>query len=121
MTKKNWFQRRWFAFRQGHGNYLSFIPSGINSVLLVYNLVGLKYFGLEDAALNLVLFGLLVVGVYFVFGAVVGEVHIKKQLSIDNDIASRANPISMEILERVKNLEEQLKKISDETKEMQKQ
>ena len=39
---------------------------------------------------------------------IVGHLHNKKQLSVDNEVTTRANPVTIEILERLARIEKKV-------------
>lgn len=44
----------------------------------------------------------------------VGRFHNKKQLSTDNEVMGRANPFTMEIIERLNRIEKKMNDVSNE-------
>jgi hypothetical protein len=104
----NWIKRRWFEFRSGHNTYLAFLLGFINFLLITYNfLIGKVYF-LSNIFSNLWVFAILLVMCYIPIAILIGHYHNKKQLSIDNEVTARANPVTLEILDRLERIENKL-------------
>lgn len=103
-----WVKRRWFDFRQGHNVYLSFIPSLSNFLMLSFNFFFVAYLGLTNDPFTLALFALGAGVVYVPLAVVVGNFHNKKQLGTDSEIAARANPLFMQILDNTEKLQKQI-------------
>jgi hypothetical protein len=104
----SWLKRRWFEFRAGHNTYLAFILSFTNFLLITYNFLIGKIPFLSDVFSNLWVFAILLVVIYIPMAVVVGRVHNKKQLSVDNEVTARANPLTMEIIERLERIEKRM-------------
>ena len=106
-----WVQRRWLEFRTGHGVYLSFILSFTNFILIFYNLLIAKVPFLQGIIGNMYLFALVGSAVYVPLAVVVGHFHNRKQLFIDNEIGSRANPVTLEVFERLDRLQRSVEEL----------
>ena len=104
----SWIKRRWFEFRNGHGTYLSFFLSFTNFLLITYNLLIDRVSFLCGLFSNVAVFAVVGILIYVPLAIVVGRLHNKKQLSTDMEVVSRANPVSMDIVERLKRIEKRL-------------
>jgi len=104
----SWLKRRWFEFRAGHNTYLAFILSFTNFLLITYNFLIGKIPFLSDVFSNLWFFAVLLIFCYVPLAVIVGHLHNKKQLSVDNEVTTRANPVTIEILERLARIEKKV-------------
>lgn len=88
MNKKiKWIQRRWLDFRQGHGTYMSFIPSMGSFILMCYNFIP----SVQDIFPSVVTFGIVFLSIYCPTAVLVGSLHNKYQQGVD--IGMRFKPV----------------------------
>ena len=123
---KNWFRRRWFDFRQGHGIYLIFLLTFANFVLIFHRLLIERVEFLNKIFSELWVFLLVFVLIYIPTAIILGAWHRKTQLSIEADVVIRQNPLLAKILrtlleaqtgdiskEEIREMRNLLKKIED--------
>ncbi len=102
-----WVKHIWFEFRQGHGIYLSFIPSFVNFILLTYNFLIVPNSSLSFLS-NIVLYSVLLVALYVPCGVVVGRLHNKRQLPIEMTVQADSNPYWKLLFTRLDCLEKKI-------------
>lgn len=123
---KNWFRRRWFDFRQGHGIYLIFLLTFANFVLIFHRLLIERVEFLNKIFSELWVFLLVFILIYIPTAIILGAWHRKTQLSIEADVVIRQNPLLAKILrtlleaqtgdiskEEIREMRNLLKKIED--------
>ena len=93
MINKNWIQRRWFDFRQGHSYYLIFVLSFGNFILIFHRLFIERIPELNGIFGNLGIFVIIFILLYVPVAIIIGAWHKKSQMRIDVDVALRHNPL----------------------------
>ncbi len=109
---QNWFRRRWFDFRQGHGVYLIFMLTFANFILIFHRLLIERVEFLNEIFSELWIFILVFIIVYIPAAIIIGAWHRKTQLSVEADVIIRQNPLLAKILRTL--LESQTGSISKE-------
>src|SRR3990167_9799508 len=99
---------RWMQyFRESYSMYFGMIFALSNFIILIYNFVILKY-GIWD--IGMIQFGLIITIPFFIINIIVGYLHYKntpfEQIAI---VGWDNNPRRVELMNRVKNIEEMLK------------
>jgi hypothetical protein len=95
-------------FRWGHNVYLVFALSFLNFLLITYRLLIERILVLEDIFPNLTIYAAFIILIYIPSATLIGHYHRKKQLKVDVSLQAEQNPYLIEILERLKNIEEKL-------------
>jgi ABC-type bacteriocin/lantibiotic exporter with double-glycine peptidase domain len=101
-------KRRWQEFRWGHSVYLVFALSFLNFLLITYRLLIEHVPFLESLFPNLTTYAAIALTVYVPIAVLVGHFHRKRQLRTDIVLQAEQNPYLLEILERLKRIEEKL-------------
>ena len=91
----------------GHGTYLSFGLSFVNFILITYNFLFNRIPYLD----NMVFFAVLMLIIYTPLAIAIGHYHNTKQMFTDNELSSKVNPYTLDIIERLKRIEEQQVKV----------
>lgn len=102
-----WFQKRWFEFRLGHGTYLGFFLSFVNFMLITYNLFLEKFLDVNIFG-GLLGFGLILTIIYIPVCIIFGYFHVVKQMKYDSGMQFGVTPQVSEIIERLKRIEEKI-------------
>ena len=98
---QNWFRRRWFDFRQGHGVYLIFLLTFANFILIFHRLLIERIEFLDEIFSELWVFILIFVAIYIPSAIIIGAWHRKTQLSVEADVIIRQNPLLAKILRTI--------------------
>jgi uncharacterized protein YneF (UPF0154 family) len=126
MINKNWIQKRWFDFRQGHSYYLIFTLSFGNFVLIFHRLFIERIPELNEIFGNLGIFVIVFILIYIPVAIIIGVWHRRSQMKIDVDVALRQNPLFAKMIrvlldvqtgkasqEEIENFRKMLKQIED--------
>jgi len=108
--KTNWFKRRWFDFRMGHGTYLSFLLSFTNFLLISYNFLITQVPFLNELFPSIVEFTVVGAVVYIPLATYIGHWHNTKQLGVDVMVQADKNPYYQILIEKLDRIEQELKK-----------
>jgi hypothetical protein len=108
--KTNWFKRRWFDFRMGHGTYLSFLLSFTNFLLISYNFLVSQVPFLQQLFPSILEFAVLGAVVYIPLAIYIGHWHNTKQLGTDITVQANKNPYYQILIEKLDRIEQELKK-----------
>lgn len=98
---QNWFRRRWFDFRQGHGVYLIFMLTFANFILIFHRLLIERVDILNELFSELWVFILVFVAIYIPAAIIIGAWHRKTQLSVEADVIIRRNPLLAKIFRTI--------------------
>lgn len=98
----------WYYFRIGYSNYIGMTLSGINFVIISYSFIVEENALLKGVFPNVLYFLVPSILALLIISSISGKVHILKQASTDQSILTSKNPVIMEILERVKKIEEKV-------------
>ena len=109
----DWFKRRWFDFRMGHGTYLTFLLGFTNFLLIVYNFLILQIPFLNSLFPTIFYFSTIGLLVYVPLATYIGYLHNRKQLATDVTIQADKNPYYKQLLENDKAIFDKLKKIEE--------
>jgi len=90
--KNNWYRRRWFDFRLGHGVYLIFALTFSNFILIFHRLLIERIEFLDEIFSELWFFVLVFVAAYIPISIGIGAWHRKTQLKVENEQALLNNP-----------------------------
>ena len=90
---QNWFRRRWYDFRQGHGMYLVFAMSFVNFVLIFYRLLIEQVDFLGELFSNLWIFLIIFLAVYIPAAILIGNWHRKTQMKIEHEQSMKQSPL----------------------------
>ena len=90
---QNWFRRRWYDFRQGHGMYLVFAMSFVNFVLIFYRLLIEQIDFLGDLFSNLWIFLVIFLALYIPTAVLIGNWHRKTQMRIEHEQSMKQSPL----------------------------
>jgi hypothetical protein len=93
MSSQNWFRRRWFDFRSGHGLYLAFILAFSNFIVITYALLIDRIPEIKETFPNMWIWAVFFVLVYIPTAMVIGYWHRKTQLRVENTISMLENPL----------------------------
>ena len=117
---QNWFRRRWFDFRQGHGVYLIFLLTFANFILIFHRLLIERIEFPDKIFSELWVFILIFIVFYIPAAIIIGAWHRKTQLSIEADVMMRQNPTLAKILRTILDVQtgEISKKEIDEMREL---
>jgi len=102
MTFSEWLKHRWLAFRIGYTTYLVLPLSIINFILISFA------FLLKDFSLNIITYAVLGVVCIIPSACILGELHIKKQMSTDQRIPTERNPIIQQMIQKLDSIEYKL-------------
>lgn len=100
-----WLQRRWYEFRLGN-IYTSFPQNIIIFIVTTYALFIEKFNILWFS--NIFEFTLFLLMVYFPLRTTLGYLHRTRQMKHEAGMATMENPVIIEILNRVKDIEKRL-------------
>jgi len=98
---QNWFRRRWFDFRQGHGVYLIFMLTFANFILIFHRLLIERVEVLDKLFSELWVFILVFVAIYIPAAIIIGAWHRKTQLRVEADVIILQNPLLAKILRTI--------------------
>lgn len=111
MKKFNWLMRRWQEFRWGHSTYLTFFISFLNFILITYRFLIDYVPFLKSLFPRLSIYTACTLLVYIPLAVAIGHIHRKRQLKITLAMTTEQDPYIMEILNRVRKIEELLEKV----------
>src|SRR5574341_1622851 len=92
VSKKDWMQRRWLDFRNGHGVYLIFAIAFIQFVVLTYTLAVERVSYLKDLFPSMWTWGAVFVVIYVPAAIIIGHLHRKFQIPTETRQLLDANP-----------------------------
>ena len=93
MVSQDWFRRRWFDFRSGHGFYLAFILAFSNFIIITYALLIERVPAIKEAFPSMWIWAVFFILIYPPVAVAIGYWHRKTQLRVETTIAMLENPL----------------------------
>lgn len=91
---REFIQRRWSEFRQGHGIYLVFAMTFLNFITIQYVLLIEEIPALKALFSNAWIFAAVFIAGYIPLAIVIGHMHFKKQLPTEHRQVHNNNPLA---------------------------